>query len=34
MQLPAIPLDGGLSQLIASGVGYGVKRVRDNKQKG
>jgi hypothetical protein len=33
-QLPAIPIDGGLSLLIAAGVGYGVKRVRDNKQKG
>ena len=27
------PIDGGLSLLVAAGVGYGVKRVRDNKKK-
>lgn len=26
------PLDGGLSVLIAAGVGYGIKKVRDNRQ--
>ncbi|MBN8838051.1 MAG: hypothetical protein J0I09_12380 [Sphingobacteriia bacterium] len=25
------PVDGGLSLLIASGVGYGIKRMRKNK---
>jgi hypothetical protein len=28
-----VPLDGGLSVLIAAGVGYGVKKVRDNRQQ-
>ena len=27
------PIDGGLSLLIAGGVGYGIKKVRDNKKK-
>ena len=27
------PIDGGLSLLVAAGVGYGVKRVRENKKK-
>ena len=26
------PIDGGLSLLIASGVGYGVKRIRNKKK--
>jgi hypothetical protein len=26
------PLDGGLSVLIAAGVGYGIKKARDNRQ--
>jgi hypothetical protein len=26
------PIDGGLSFLIAAGVGYGIKKVRDNKK--
>ncbi|MDE3236301.1 MAG: hypothetical protein KGO81_10130 [Bacteroidota bacterium] len=25
------PLDGGLSLLIAGGVGYGIKKIRDKK---
>ena len=30
----AAPIDGGLSLLIAGGVGYGIKKLRDNyKQK-
>lgn len=27
------PIDGGLSLLIAAGVGYGVKKVRDERKK-
>jgi len=27
------PIDGGLSLLIAGGVGYGVKKVRENRKK-
>jgi len=27
------PIDGGLSLLVAAGIGYGVKKVRDNKKK-
>ena len=30
---PDAPIDGGLSILIAAGVGYGVKKVRDNRKK-
>lgn len=26
------PIDGGLSLLLAAGVGYGVKKYRDNKK--
>ncbi|MEP6627711.1 MAG: hypothetical protein ABJA32_06990 [Ginsengibacter sp.] len=26
------PIDGGLSALIAVGVGYGIKKVRDNRK--
>ena len=29
----ACPIDGGLSFLIAAGVGYGIKKVRDNRKK-
>ena len=29
---PGIPIDGGLSALIAGGVGYGVKKMRDRKR--
>jgi len=28
-----IPIDGGLSLLIAAGVGYGIKKVRDSRKK-
>lgn len=28
-----IPIDGGLSLLIAAGVGYSIKKVRDNRMK-
>jgi len=29
---PDCPIDGGLSLLIAAGVGYGVKKYRDKKK--
>ena len=29
---PDCPIDGGLSLLIAAGVGYGVKKYRENKK--
>jgi len=28
-----VPLDGGLSLLVAAGAGYGVKKYRDSKQQ-
>ena len=28
-----IPVDGGLSILIAAGVGYGIKKLRDERKK-
>ncbi len=31
--LPACPIDGGISLLLAAGVGYGVKRYRDARKK-
>lgn len=27
-----VPIDGGLSLLVAAGVGYGVKKIRDRKK--
>ena len=30
---PDVPIDGGLTLLIAAGVGYGVKKVRDERRK-
>ncbi len=27
------PLDGGVSLLIAAGIGYGVKKIRDKRKK-
>ena len=30
---PDCPIDGGLSLLLAAGVGYGVKRYRNGKKK-
>lgn len=30
---PDVPIDGGLSLLLAAGVGYGVKKVRDQRKK-
>ena len=31
--LPECPIDGGISLLLAAGVGYGVKRYRDARKK-
>ena len=28
-----VPIDGGLSLLVAAGVGYGIKKVRDGRKK-
>lgn len=28
-----IPVDGGLTLLLAAGVGYGAKKIRDNRKK-
>ena len=30
---PNAPVDGGLSLLIAGGVGYGVKKIREQRNK-
>ena len=30
---PDAPIDGGISLLLAAGIGYGVKKARDNKKK-
>ena len=30
---PDAPIDGGLTFLIAAGIGYGVKKNRDNRKK-
>ena len=30
---PTCPIDGGLSILIATGVGYGIKKVKDSRKK-
>ena len=30
---PNIPIDGGLSALIAAGAGYGMKKIYDKKKK-
>jgi len=30
---PDIPIDGGLSLLIAAGVGYGIKKAKDQRRK-
>lgn len=31
---PDVPIDGGLSVLLAAGTAYGVKKYRDYKKKG
>lgn len=30
---PDAPIDGGLSLLIAAGIGYGVKKIKEKKQQ-
>lgn len=30
---PDAPIDGGLGVLIVAGIGYGAKKVRDNRKK-
>lgn len=30
---PDAPIDGGVSLLVAAGVGYGIKKVRDSRRK-
>jgi hypothetical protein len=30
----AAPIDGGLSLLVAAGVGYGAKKMKEKRQKG
>lgn len=30
---PDAPIDGGVAVLLAAGVGYGVKKYRENKQQ-
>ena len=30
----AVPLDGGVSLLLAGGVAYGIKRLRNRRKKG
>ena len=30
---PEAPIDGGLSLLIAGGLGYGVKKIREKRKK-
>lgn len=30
---PSAPVDGGLSLLIAGGVGYGMKKIKERKKK-
>lgn len=29
---PGCPIDGGLSALLAIGVGYGIKKIRDSRK--
>jgi len=30
---PAVPIDGGASLLAVAGIGYGIKKYRDNHKK-
>ena len=30
---PDAPIDGGFSLLLAAGVGYGIKKIRDQRKK-
>lgn len=28
-----VPVDGGISALMAAGIGYGIKKIKDSKNK-
>ena len=30
---PDAPIDGGIGLLVAAGIGYGIKKVRDNRKE-
>lgn len=30
---PNVPIDGGLSVLLAAGAGYGIKKINDKRKK-
>ena len=30
---PDVPIDGGLSLLVAAGIGYGIKKIRDSRKE-
>jgi len=30
---PDAPIDGGVGLLVAAGIGYGIKKVRDNQKE-
>ncbi len=30
---PDLPIDGGVTVLIAAGIGYGIKKIRDERKK-
>ena len=30
---PDAPIDGGVSLLVAAGIGYGIKKVKENRKK-
>lgn len=30
---PDVPVDGGLSLLLAAGIGYGIKKIQDERKK-
>lgn len=30
---PDVPIDGGLSILLAGGIGYGIKKIRDSRKE-
>jgi hypothetical protein len=30
---PDVPIDGGISLLLAAGAGYGIKKIKDNMNK-
>ncbi len=30
---PDLPIDGGVTVLVAAGIGYGIKKIRDERKK-